>query len=204
MGAVTAAAIQAKKEQILKGALQVFLQDGYEGTSMDRVAEKAGVSKITIYKHFLDKRSLFTILIKSFIAGRFSPVLEALPLTESPDVVLRQLATDVLSLFSDDQSVAFYRLMVGESRRFPELSQLFLRSVSRQVWSVLSVYLEACPEVQCENPGVIAHIFVDSLMGHVLTHKVMREESVGRERLSTNIAIDDSLIIAGLIKLIVP
>mgnify|MGYP001801112976 CR=1 FL=1 len=63
MGAVTAAAIQAKKEQILKGALQVFLLDGYEGTSMDRVAEKAGVSKITIFKYFLDKKILFTILI---------------------------------------------------------------------------------------------------------------------------------------------
>ncbi|MEL6814462.1 MAG: TetR/AcrR family transcriptional regulator [Cyanobacteria bacterium J06598_3] len=204
MGAVTAAAIQAKKEQILKGALQVFLHDGYEGTSMDRVAEKAGVSKITIYKHFLDKKSLFTILIKSFIAGRFSLALEALPLDESPNVVLRQLATDVLALFLDDQSVAFYRLMVGESRRFPELSQLFLRTVSQQVWSVLSVYLAACPQVQCENPGAIAHIFVDSLMGHVLTHKVMGEDPVGRERLSVDTVTDDSFIIAGLIDLIVP
>ena len=127
-----------------------------------------------------------------------------MPLDEAPDVVLRQLATDVLALFSEDQSVAFYRLMVGESRRFPELSQLFLRSVSQQVWSVLSVYLEACPGVPCENPGAIAHIFVDTLMGHVLTRKVMGEDSVGREQRSDSTAPEDSLIIAGLIALIMP
>ena len=49
---ISVEAAQAKKEQILQGALKIFFQQGYEGTSMDRVAIAAGVSKITIYKHF--------------------------------------------------------------------------------------------------------------------------------------------------------
>ncbi|MGL6341002.1 MAG: TetR/AcrR family transcriptional regulator, partial [Waterburya sp.] len=41
--------INPKREQILQGAMKVFLQHGYAGTSMDRVAEVAKVSKNTIY-----------------------------------------------------------------------------------------------------------------------------------------------------------
>ena len=53
-----------KREQILQGATRVFLQHGYAGTSMDRVAAEAGVSKQTIYSHFQDKEGLFTALIE--------------------------------------------------------------------------------------------------------------------------------------------
>ena len=47
-----------KQEQILQGAMQVFLAQGYEGTSMDRIAAAAGVSKHTIYSYFHDKQGV--------------------------------------------------------------------------------------------------------------------------------------------------
>ena len=53
-----------KQEQILQGATRVFLKHGYAGTSMDRVAAEAGVSKQTIYSYFQDKEGLFTALIE--------------------------------------------------------------------------------------------------------------------------------------------
>ena len=52
-----------KQEMILQGAVRVFLQLGYAGTSMDRVASEAGVSKQTIYSNFQDKEGLFTALM---------------------------------------------------------------------------------------------------------------------------------------------
>ena len=43
-----------KRQAILQAARERFLQKGYAGASMDEVAAMAGVSKVTIYKHFSD------------------------------------------------------------------------------------------------------------------------------------------------------
>lgn len=48
-----------KRSQIVEAALETFLELGYEGASMNLVAERAGVIKQTIYSHFQDKQSLF-------------------------------------------------------------------------------------------------------------------------------------------------
>jgi AcrR family transcriptional regulator len=63
--------ISEKREQILQGAIQVFLQRGYAGTSMDQVATIANVSKQTIYSHFQDKEGLFTALIERVTIERW-------------------------------------------------------------------------------------------------------------------------------------
>ncbi len=60
-----------KRESILDGAQQVFLDVGYDNASMDRIAEIAGASKRTVYNHFASKEELFKavqyrILMASF------------------------------------------------------------------------------------------------------------------------------------------
>ena len=56
-----------KHEAILNGAVQVFTEMGYDHASMDRIAEIAGVSKRTIYNHFLNKENLFQEVIAKFL-----------------------------------------------------------------------------------------------------------------------------------------
>lgn len=53
-----------KFDQVLEGARLVFLQDGYEGASVDDIARAAGVSKATLYSYFPDKRLLFMEVAK--------------------------------------------------------------------------------------------------------------------------------------------
>lgn len=55
---------RSKRDQIVKAAVETFLENGYDGTSMNKVAEKAGVIKATIYSHFKDKEQLFTAIIE--------------------------------------------------------------------------------------------------------------------------------------------
>lgn len=53
-----------KGKQILATAKAVFLKHGYHGTSMNRIAKEAGVTKLTIYNHFQDKENLFVCAIE--------------------------------------------------------------------------------------------------------------------------------------------
>lgn len=48
-----------KRLTLLKAARRVFLAEGYVATSMQAVADRAGVSKMTLYRHFSDKDELF-------------------------------------------------------------------------------------------------------------------------------------------------
>ena len=53
----------ARREQLLDVALGVFAQSGYHGTSMNDVADAAGVTKPVLYQHFESKRELFQALL---------------------------------------------------------------------------------------------------------------------------------------------
>ncbi|MDI3536059.1 MAG: TetR/AcrR family transcriptional regulator, regulator of autoinduction and epiphytic fitness [Eubacteriaceae bacterium] len=69
-----------KRTQILDGALTVFTENGFDNSSMDKIAEVAGVSKITIYKHFQNKEALFLAIISDYLAEN----KDYKPITYSP------------------------------------------------------------------------------------------------------------------------
>jgi TetR/AcrR family transcriptional repressor of mexJK operon len=52
-----------KRQMILSAGRQLFLSNGYQGTSMDQVAATAAVSKQTVYKHFGEKRALLYAIV---------------------------------------------------------------------------------------------------------------------------------------------
>lgn len=56
-----------KRKIILDAAIQIFSQYGFDASSMDKIAETAGVSKITIYKHFQNKEILFQEIVSDFL-----------------------------------------------------------------------------------------------------------------------------------------
>ncbi|MFN2612868.1 MAG: TetR/AcrR family transcriptional regulator, partial [Solirubrobacterales bacterium] len=53
-----------RRPEILDGALQLFLEHGYEGTSMQAVADRSGVTKPVIYTAFESKDTLFRALLE--------------------------------------------------------------------------------------------------------------------------------------------
>ena len=59
-----------KRQAILEGAVKVFIESGYDVSSMDRIAEVAGVSKRTVYNHFQSKESLFQAVVDDFLSQR--------------------------------------------------------------------------------------------------------------------------------------
>lgn len=189
-------AAQLKREQILQGALQVFLREGYEGTSMDRVAAAAGVSKITIYKHFQDKEGVFRALVEQVTAQRFQTVFGDFDVEADPAIALRQLAQKLLDLMAiDEEYIAFLRLVIGESGRFPELAQLFVRFLPQKVWKWLEEYFAAHPNIHTDHPEATARIFMGALMSYVLTQKLLHGQAIA--------PMPPEVMIDGLIKTIV-
>lgn len=59
-----------KHAAILDGAIDVFIETGYDLASMDKIAETAGVSKRTVYNHFASKENLFQAVVEDFLSQR--------------------------------------------------------------------------------------------------------------------------------------
>lgn len=189
-----------KREQILQGAMQVFLNQGYANTSMDRVAAVAGVSKQTIYSHFQDKEGLFIALIERVTIDRLQQELghelESNQLCEEPKVLLRQLAEIYLTKMADADYLNLLRVIIAESARFPELAQLYVRTVIQKGRSALGHYFRSHPELPITDPEATAHIFFGSLVSFLIAQEVLQGKQV--------MPLDQARLIETLVTLIVP
>ncbi|MBW4513003.1 MAG: TetR/AcrR family transcriptional regulator [Scytonematopsis contorta HA4267-MV1] len=168
------APLKQKREQILHGAMRVFLQDGYAGTSMDRVSAVAGVSKQTVYSHFQDKEGLFKALMEQVTINNIGSVFGMQELKGEPAFLLRQLAEKYFSLVADNPDyIALLRVIIAESERFPELAKLYTKTVILHGRQLLSQYFLEHSELGISDPEATAQIFFGSLVSYVVTQEVL-------------------------------
>ena len=115
----------AKREAILDAAQDSFLEMGYANTSMDLVANRAGVSKATIYAHFKGKDELFGAIILRrcdlYLAFGSMPDFGNL----DARAALTAMASHLLTLLCSPEALGVYRIVVSESVRHPDLVQAY-------------------------------------------------------------------------------
>jgi AcrR family transcriptional regulator len=131
-----------KNRQILDGAREIFLLNGYAEATMEEIAINARVSKGTLYNHFDSKDDLF----KSFIhaeAGRIAGELP-LPDSEDPDLssVLRQMGVAILKVMEAPATVTTLRLVIGSLGHFPSLGEEFVTRSLGQTVERIAGYLD--------------------------------------------------------------
>ena len=117
-----------KFDQVLEGARQVFLSDGFEGASVDDIAKAAGVSKATLYSYFPDKRFLFMQVAKTECQRQADLAIENIDMDAPIRRVLHDIATEMVDFMTSQFGKQIFRICVGESDRFPELGREFYES----------------------------------------------------------------------------
>lgn len=166
-----------KAATILKGALQVFSEQGYAAASMDRIAKTAGVSKPTLYKYFQDKEGLFLALIRQMTKRnqqRLPMLLAQSSKDMQPPQVLKKIATTVLDDFPRDAAIVrLMRLIIGESERFPHLAQTFVREIEKPLIEKFADYFAQQTQLRLSDPMVTARIFVGSIVHYLIIQEVL-------------------------------
>ena len=110
-----------RRAAILEIARAAFLQDGYAGTSMSQIAAKVGGSKATLYNYFPSKKDLFVAVADDETAQIFTPLFDVSEMRGDIRTVLEKFVRRFLALLLSHDLIAFYRLVVAESARFPEI-----------------------------------------------------------------------------------
>lgn len=151
-----------KYEQVLAGARQVFMEDGFEGASVDDIARVAGVSKATLYKYFPDKRILFMEVAHVECQRLARSVLDSIDLSAPPREVLGQTGRHFLGFVTSTFGLQIYRICVAETDRFPELGRRFYESGPKVMRAEMAVYFDqACArgELAIDDYGLAADHF---------------------------------------------
>jgi TetR/AcrR family transcriptional repressor of mexJK operon len=138
--------IPAKKQSVLKAALRLFLEQGYGTTSMDAIAQAAGVSKATLYAHVKNKEELFAAITAS-CAARHSATFPVFA-TGHDDIraELLRFAHDHVALLLSEEGAAMYRIVIAEAPRFPELGRAFYENGPAVKLGALAAYLKNVDE----------------------------------------------------------
>jgi len=112
-----------KRAAILDAAVAEFRHAGYDATSMDRVAARAGVSKRTVYNHFPSKEALFAQILERLLESSVA----GLDLAYRGDRPLRpqllELVQQKLRLLQDENFIDLARVAIAAAIRSPELAQ---------------------------------------------------------------------------------
>ena len=130
------------EERILDAAGRVFLEHGFQGASVDEIAEVASAGKPTIYARFPGKQALFSAVIERLVRRNTS--LDALSCAGgSIEQRLDALAAVLLTRVLSPETIGLIRVAVAEARRFPDLAtSVSCMGRQRQIEAVASVFGE--------------------------------------------------------------
>lgn len=130
------------EERILDAATSMFLEYGFAGASLERIAEKASASKATVYSRYAGKEALFADVVRRSVE-RSMRIIQESPqfdsLLERLTYATRALVTRLLS----DEVIGLIRMVVADAPRFPLLAQLaHERGRLRSIEAVTAVITE--------------------------------------------------------------
>src|SRR5688572_30581213 len=111
---------EKKHQSIVSAAIRVFVKNGFGATTMDKIAETAGLSKVTVYNHFKDKRQLFqeVMMIHCQQLAENTPLIEFSP-ASTPKKLLNNFGHALVGVLLDKKSIALMRVVIFETGQFP-------------------------------------------------------------------------------------
>jgi AcrR family transcriptional regulator len=134
----------ARPQELLAAALDLFVDRGFAATRLEDVARKAGVSKGTLYLYFENKQELFKAVVRENIVqiiGDAEVEFAAATEVSSADL-LRTLLSRWWTEFGATRAAGLDKLIMAESGNFPELAQFYNEEVVARAQNLITVVLE--------------------------------------------------------------
>jgi AcrR family transcriptional regulator len=155
-----------RRMELIDVAEKMFLERGYAETTMQVIAEAAGASKETLYRHFESKELLFAEIVgrkAQMISGPDTGITRG----GAPEAVLLELGTNLLRAISKGQSSFLFRTVVAEAVWTPELGDLFYESGPGLTVTRLTQYLTDATEkgeLHCDDAGLAARLYLGAVV----------------------------------------
>jgi AcrR family transcriptional regulator len=174
---------EARPGEICAAALEVFVERGFAAAKLEEIARRAGVSKAAVYLYFADKETLFRAVVEQAVTPNVGAVVAMADAYEGPFApLLEQVLERIAQFMTSSRIPAVAKMVIAESRNFPELARIWhervvglgVRALSGQIAKA-----QARGELKSGDPRFMAF----SIMGPMLIGVIWREtfEPIGAE-----------------------
>ena len=121
---------EARPGELVKAALDLFVEKGFAATRVDEVAARAGVSKGTLFLYFESKEDLFKAVIRDNIANLFPAWNEEFKTFEGSSAEMLHYAMDLWWLnVGNTPASGIVKLVISEAQNFPEIAAFYQKEV---------------------------------------------------------------------------
>lgn len=177
-GRPTRQASEMLVQHMLTSAAQSFLEKGFQGASIEGIAKMAAVSKLTIYRHFSSKSSLFLAVIHTYVESYVSGLNQTTNTGKPPEQALTDIGNYIATHWFHSDNMKFSRIVIAEMHRIEGLAELIdqLMNESRAPVERYLAQLQAQGRVRFGDVRAATIQFVQlCVLGH---YYLLRDESV--------------------------
>jgi len=164
-----------KQRQIVDAACKLFTEQGYEVTSMDKVAAEANVSKRTVYSYFDSKEHLFCTVMGGMCAGFGEPISDEVDFSGTPREVLTDSALLILAKVNSPEKLRLMRTVIAEAEQFPLIGETFWREGPGKMRDELADYIGKMQDqglLRKTDPAMAAAHFQGFVTGPFMIQKL--------------------------------
>jgi AcrR family transcriptional regulator len=166
---------EARPDEVLDAALDLFIEKGFAATRVDDIARRAGLSKGAVYLYFESKEKILEGLVRRAIV----PIAEhALSFVENYEGDPRTIITMVMKMLAvrlnDPRLLAIPKVIIREIMGFPELAEMYRREVLDKVIPVIAGLIQKGVD-EGYLRQVDPELTVRSIVGPVMLHLAMNE-----------------------------
>jgi TetR/AcrR family transcriptional regulator len=134
---------QARPQELLDAALDLFVEKGFAATRSEEVAQRAGVSKGTLYLYYPSKEELLKEVIRHNMSQEIAEGMGIVEHFEGPSAELLTLIYQLWwQRIGETRASGIMKLMISEVRNFPEIAQFYADEVIKPSHALLSRMLE--------------------------------------------------------------
>ena len=151
---------EERPAEIIAAALETFAERGFAATRLDDIAERAGVTRGTLYLYFPSKEELFKAVVRQAIVPVIARGEEMVEHSqESSAALLAKILLMIPTAVAGSAVSAIPKLMISEARNFPDLAQFYLKEVIRRGRRLLTAIIARGVERGEFRPVDMDHVF---------------------------------------------
>lgn len=160
---------EARRQAILDAAYDLFLEKGYEATTLSDVVGRSGGSLATLYELFESKPGLLRAMVYGQCETVSSGMDRAFCSVQPVEKTLREIAEYLFDEILRPRAVALFRVVVAQCGREPELGKLLYESGPKIGKEKVADYLRMQSEagrISVADPNAAAQMFFQMVIGH--------------------------------------
>lgn len=154
---------EEKRLAVVDAAMALFLDQGYERTSLAQIAKRASVSTATLFKRYPTKAALLEAIVERFWSHETAGA--AVTGQGPPAPMLRAFGLDYGRRMRRPEIQALYRLIIAETPRFPDLGRLLFDKGKGVFLADFKAYLASAEDLAIDDPETAALQFLALISG---------------------------------------